>query len=47
VYAFLQAMGLINDHLKECVIRSEAHSAREAFVVPGRLTRSAAGQPRH
>ncbi|UBU18762.1 DNA-3-methyladenine glycosylase I [Nonomuraea gerenzanensis] len=34
VYAFLQAMGLINDHVKECVIRAEAHSAREAFVRP-------------
>ncbi|GAA2214134.1 DNA-3-methyladenine glycosylase I [Nonomuraea monospora] len=34
VYAFLQAMGLINDHVKECVIRAGAHAAREAFVRP-------------
>ncbi|NRQ33069.1 DNA-3-methyladenine glycosylase I [Nonomuraea sp. NN258] len=36
VYAFLQAIGLINDHVEECVIRSEAGAAREAFVRPRR-----------
>ncbi|MGW2221558.1 DNA-3-methyladenine glycosylase I [Nonomuraea sp. NPDC001684] len=43
VHAFPQAMGLINDHVKECVIRSEAQAAREAFARPGHLTRSVAG----
>jgi DNA-3-methyladenine glycosylase I len=34
VYAFMQAMGLINDHVKECVIRSKVERAREAFKRP-------------
>jgi len=34
VYAFLQAMGLINDHVKNCVIRSKVELAREKFVRP-------------
>jgi DNA-3-methyladenine glycosylase I len=35
VYAFMQAMGLINDHAKGCVIRSEAERMRKAFTRPG------------
>ncbi len=34
VYAFMQAMGLINDHVEGCVIRSEIERAREAFIRP-------------
>ena len=34
VYAFMQAMGLINDHATGCVIRAKAAKARRAFVVP-------------
>lgn len=34
VYAFMQAMGLINDHVEECVIRSEIMQARSAFRRP-------------
>ena len=34
VYAFLQSMGLINDHVEGCVIREEAARAREAFTRP-------------
>jgi len=34
VYAFMQAMGLINDHVDECVIRSEVAQARGAFSLP-------------
>ena len=34
VYAFLQSMGLINDHVEGCVIREEASRAREAFTRP-------------
>jgi DNA-3-methyladenine glycosylase I len=35
VYAFMQAMGLINDHVKECVIRARAEQDRSAFIPPG------------
>lgn len=35
VYAFLQAMGLINDHASDCVVRAEADAARCAFRRPG------------
>ncbi|MCZ8182917.1 MAG: DNA-3-methyladenine glycosylase I [Beijerinckiaceae bacterium] len=35
VFAFMQAMGLINDHAEECVIRLEAGQARRAFTRPG------------
>ena len=34
VYAFLQSMGLINDHLEGCVTRVEVTRAREAFARP-------------
>lgn len=34
VYAFMQAMGLINDHATGCVIRAKAAKARRDFVVP-------------
>jgi DNA-3-methyladenine glycosylase I len=31
VYAFMQAMGLVNDHLEGCVIRPRAEAARRAL----------------
>ncbi|CAM2069346.1 DNA-3-methyladenine glycosylase I [Sulfidibacter corallicola] len=31
VYAFMQAMGLINDHVEDCAIRAEVEVARQAF----------------
>lgn len=34
VYAFMQAMGLINDHAEECVFRGRAKKAREDFSKP-------------
>jgi DNA-3-methyladenine glycosylase I len=34
VYAFMQAMGLINDHAQGCAIRPEAEAARAAFTSP-------------
>jgi len=34
VYAFIQAMGLINDHAYGCVIRNKVEQAREAFKRP-------------
>ena len=36
VYAFMQAMGLVNDHVEGCVIRSAVESARNQFRRPGR-----------
>ncbi|MCR9159318.1 MAG: DNA-3-methyladenine glycosylase I [Nannocystaceae bacterium] len=34
VYAFMQAMGLVNDHAEGCIIRSRARTEREAFTLP-------------
>jgi DNA-3-methyladenine glycosylase I len=34
VYAFMQAMGLVNDHLHGCDARGPAERARAAFAVP-------------
>jgi DNA-3-methyladenine glycosylase I len=36
VYAFMQAMGLVNDHAEGCVIRSRVARARKGFKRPGR-----------
>jgi DNA-3-methyladenine glycosylase I len=33
-YAFMQAMGLVNDHVQGCAIRALALAARKAFVPP-------------
>jgi DNA-3-methyladenine glycosylase I len=35
VYAFMQAMGLVNDHARHCAFRAEAEMARQAFKRPG------------
>jgi DNA-3-methyladenine glycosylase I len=40
VYAFMQAMGLVNDHLEGCDIRAEAERARASFTSPSRGSRS-------
>jgi DNA-3-methyladenine glycosylase I len=34
VYAFMQAMGLVNDHLDGCFRRAQLEAEREAFVRP-------------
>lgn len=34
VYAFMQAMGLINDHVDGCMVRSKVESSRQKFHVP-------------
>jgi len=34
VYAFMQAMGLINDHVEDCVIRAKVERARKSFRRP-------------
>ena len=36
VYAFMQAMGLVNDHVAGCFCRAEVDAERQAFVRPGR-----------
>lgn len=36
VYAFMQAMGLVNDHFEGCAAHAEVAAARAAFVPPGR-----------
>ena len=36
VFAFMQAMGMINDHVTDCVMRSEVEAARNGFTRPGR-----------
>lgn len=33
-YAFMQAMGLVNDHLEGCVIRNKVEQVRKEFVRP-------------
>jgi DNA-3-methyladenine glycosylase I len=35
VYAFMQAMGLVNDHAEGCIVRARAARARAAFERPG------------
>jgi DNA-3-methyladenine glycosylase I len=34
MYALMQAMGLVNDHTEDCVVRPVAHAARADFTVP-------------
>ena len=34
VYAFMQAMGLVNDHSEGCDARARATAARDAFALP-------------
>lgn len=34
VYAFMQAMGLLNDHLEACAIRAKVESSRKRFRKP-------------
>ncbi len=36
VYAFMQAMGLINDHVEKCVFSAKVERARKRFKRPGR-----------
>ncbi|MHB9118359.1 MAG: DNA-3-methyladenine glycosylase I [Burkholderiales bacterium] len=36
VYAFMQAMGLINDHAEDCVIRAKVERVHQDFRRPGR-----------
>ena len=35
-YAFMQAMGLVNDHVEDCVVRAKVERARKSFRRPVR-----------
>jgi DNA-3-methyladenine glycosylase I len=35
MYAFMQSMGLVNDHVEGCITRQQVERARAAFVRPG------------
>ena len=35
-YAFMQAMGLVNDHVEDCYVRAEIEHARRRFTRPAR-----------
>jgi DNA-3-methyladenine glycosylase I len=35
IFAFMQAMGLVNDHAEGCISRDKAIALRAAFTVPG------------
>lgn len=34
MYACMQAMGLVNDHLEGCALRGRVEAARDSFVRP-------------
>jgi DNA-3-methyladenine glycosylase I len=38
VYAFMQAMGLINDHAGQCIVREKVARARKQFAPPRGVT---------
>jgi DNA-3-methyladenine glycosylase I len=39
VYAFMQAVGIVNDHLDGCAFRGEAERSRRSFVLPALASR--------
>lgn len=39
VYAFMQAMGLVDDHIDACIIRKKVERARKSFEKPARRRR--------
>ena len=46
VYAFMQSMGVVNDHLSGCHARSAAEAARMSFIRPRRQLSAPSGQRR-
>ena len=34
IYAFMQAMGLVNDHVHECAVRADIERVRKGFTRP-------------
>ncbi len=47
VYSFMEAMGLVNDHVERCDLRSEIEDARSRFVRPSRPRTRDGARPRH
>lgn len=50
VYAFMQAMGLVNDHVHGCIVREQALTARTAFdprLLHRRPANAGRKKPRH
>lgn len=45
VYAFMQAMGLINDHVEDCASWGKAARAREGLIRPGCAASAVGGEP--
>lgn len=45
VYAFMQAMGLVNDHVKGCSVREAALNARAGLVLPRQQQATRRGSP--
>src|SRR5947199_5575517 len=43
VYAFMQAVGLVNDHVHDCAFRDAAARSRKRFRVPGSARKPVAG----
>jgi DNA-3-methyladenine glycosylase I len=46
-YAFMQAMGLVNDHLEGCAVRERVEMARARFARPVRSPDAIAPRPDH
>ena len=46
IYAFMQAMGLVNDHLEGCATRRSIETARRQLIRPDRKHRRTATDPR-
>lgn len=45
MYAFMQAMGLVNDHVPECVVHAQVERARKKFVRPARSPSQSKSSP--
>lgn len=45
VYAFMQAVGIVNDHLEGCAVRERAARARKEFRPPAPVARAAEVNP--
>lgn len=42
-YAFMQSMGMVNDHIEGCEWRSRTEQLRQAFIRPGSIDRTLQG----
>jgi DNA-3-methyladenine glycosylase I len=45
VYSFMEAMGIVNDHLEGCQFRAEVESDRKGFRRPGQVSRAGGRGP--